>query len=306
MQTIQLSSDADLLDTSLREWPIPVQRQERIISYLWGKGSTYRKRHLRPYFEYYTEQCTIATQSYQGLLVVKTHQHIINIATRIQAGDSRSEVQQFVARSTWTEDQTSEKGIDASIDLTVRLLYMIDVGQLENAYSGREKRLWTHGNLQDFMRDTFSECTSLENDGTRLDKTFQVCNMIRIAGFQVEPTSNICDHLRFTDMSKTVEGDKETEKWYRKHNGPEELDPNIVRCGKISKQIEDYKYWHDRLIVLKREFDHSRPSNMTQWWNDRRDASQWYPLWVAISLTVLFGLVQSVEGALQVYKAYKP
>jgi hypothetical protein len=102
------------------------------------------------------------------------------------------------------------------------------------------------------------------------------------------------------------QGDKETERWYRKRNRLDELDSNILRCGKADKHIEDYKHWHDRLFILKNEFDESRPSTMTQWWNDRRDVSQWYPLWVAISLTILFGLVQSIEGALQVYKAYNP
>ncbi|KAJ5657644.1 uncharacterized protein N7484_001293 [Penicillium longicatenatum] len=102
------------------------------------------------------------------------------------------------------------------------------------------------------------------------------------------------------------QGDKETEKWYRRQDGPEELDENVLQCGKMDKPIGDYKYWHHRLVILKSEFDNSRPSNLKQWWNDRRDVSQWYPLWVAISLTVLFGLVQSIEGALQVYKAYNP
>jgi hypothetical protein len=82
---------------------------------------------------------------------------------------------------------------------------MLDVGHLENAFSGREKRLWTEGNVQDFMREAFSESTSIESDGAKLDRAFKICNMVRIAGFQVEPTSNICDHLRFRDMNKTVE-----------------------------------------------------------------------------------------------------
>ncbi|GFF97339.1 conserved hypothetical protein [Aspergillus lentulus] len=218
---------------------------------------------------------------------------------------------------------------------------MLDVGEFENAYSGRKKLLWAQGSLQDFVRETLSEAVSLENNGTKLDGAFKVCNMVRIAGFHVEPTSNLCNHLRLTDVNKTVEifhhasfltahrhnsifppglvdetlatlallfpqGDKETEKWYKKQDGPEELDENILRCGKVDRQIRDYKYWHDRLMILKTEFDESRPSTIRQWWNDRRDVGQWYSLWVAISLTVLFGLVQSIEGALQVYKAYNP
>jgi hypothetical protein len=39
-------------------------------------------------------------------------------------------------------------------------------------------------------------------------------------------------------------------------------------------------------------------------------AIQWFNFWFAVALlvglTVFFGLVQSIEGALQVYKAYHP
>jgi hypothetical protein len=103
-----------------------------------------------------------------------------------------------------------------------------------------------------------------------------------------------------------LQGDKETIRWYKKQNEHDELDENVLRCGSAIRRIGEYSYWHDRLVIIKTEFDESRPSTIKQWWNDRRDGSQWYPLWVAISLTVLFGLVQSIEGALQVYKAYNP
>jgi hypothetical protein len=37
---------------------------------------------------------------------------------------------------------------------------------------------------------------------------------------------------------------------------------------------------------------------------------QWYNFWLAVALivgmTFFFGVIQSVEGAMQVYKAYRP
>ncbi|CAI7585940.1 unnamed protein product [Penicillium glandicola] len=342
MQTVQPSSSPGPLDASFLESNIPTERQEKIVSCLWGTGNKYQKQNLHPYFQYYTEQCRTAFLCHGSGLVIRTHQHIIDIAAHIQGGYSRSEVKKYVQQCQWTSDSTSENGINASIDLTVRLLCMLDVGEFENAYSGRKKLLWAQGLLQDFVQETLSEDTSLDNDGIKLDGIFKVCNMVRIAGFQVEPTSNLCDHLRFRDLNKTIEvfhhasflmahrknsifppglvdetlatlallfprGDKETERWYKKQDGPEELDKNILRCGEVvNRSIGDYKHWHDRLIILKSEFDETRPSNIMQWWNDRRDVSQWYALWAVISLTVLFGLVQSIEGGLQVYKAYHP
>jgi hypothetical protein len=71
--------------------------------------------------------------------------------------------------------------------------------------------------------------------------------------------------------------------------------------------MDNFDYWHDRLVILKQVFDEAEPSNIRQWWNDRRKRVQWYTFWVAalvLGLTVFFGVIQSVEGALQVYVSY--
>jgi hypothetical protein len=83
----------------------------------------------------------------------------------------------------------------------------------------------------------------------------------------------------------------------------------VLKCSQLRDhylQIDVYKYWHDRLVILKEAFDESQLSTVSQLWNDRRDSAKWYTLWVAIGLTLFFGLVQSIEGAIQVYKAYHP
>ena len=61
--------------------------------------------------------------------------------------------------------------------------------------------------------------------------------------------------------------------------------------------------------MLKQEFDMAEPSTVAQWWNDRRNRVVWATFWVAamvLFLTVFFGCIQSIEGGLQVYKAYHP
>jgi hypothetical protein len=89
------------------------------------------------------------------------------------------------------------------------------------------------------------------------------------------------------------------------------LDPAIARCGNLraqNRRFEHFSFWHDRLVILKQAFDESSPRGLRQWWNDRRNSVQWYTFWVAILvfvMTVFFGLVQSVEGALQVYLSWK-
>lgn len=59
--------------------------------------------------------------------------------------------------------------------------------------------------------------------------------------------------------------------------------------------------------MLKHVFDDAEPNTMSQWWYDRRKGPQWYTFWIAVVvlvLTIFFGVVQSVEGALQVYLTY--
>jgi hypothetical protein len=61
--------------------------------------------------------------------------------------------------------------------------------------------------------------------------------------------------------------------------------------------------------LLKQTYDDSTPTNLAQWWLDRRNGPQWYTFWVAILvlvITTFLGLVQCVESAIQVYKAYYP
>lgn len=108
--------------------------------------------------------------------------------------------------------------------------------------------------------------------------------------------------------------DRETRKWLQlqsKHSY-DGIDQQLQKCGYLrveERQKNNFYFWHDRLIILKQAYDESRPTTISQWWLDRRNSVQWYTFWIAIVvllLTFFFGLVQSIEGALQVYKAYHP
>lgn len=90
------------------------------------------------------------------------------------------------------------------------------------------------------------------------------------------------------------------------------IDPELMKCGSLraeARQVKRFYYWRDRLIVLKQVFDDAEPKTLSQWWYDRRKRVQWSTFWVAmlvLLLTVFFGMVQSIEGGLQAYKAYHP
>jgi len=105
-------------------------------------------------------------------------------------------------------------------------------------------------------------------------------------------------------------------RWFRqkrlRESSERVLDARLAHCGNLQmeeRQIEHFTYWRDRLVVLKQAYDDATPRTISQWWYDRRNGVQWYTFWVAITvlfLTTFLGLVQCVESALQVYKAYMP
>jgi hypothetical protein len=74
------------------------------------------------------------------------------------------------------------------------------------------------------------------------------------------------------------------------------------------RQIERFIFWRDRLVILKQAYDDATPKTISQWWHDRRNSVQWYTFWVAVLVFVVttsLGVIQCIEGALQVYMSYK-
>jgi hypothetical protein len=110
--------------------------------------------------------------------------------------------------------------------------------------------------------------------------------------------------------------DKRTQKWLKSEQSSSKgttcIDTELLNCDRLrpeARRMENFEFWRDRLIILKERFDEPRPTSIKHFWYDRRNKVLWYTFWIAVlilGLTVFFGLVQSIEGAMQVYKAYHP
>ncbi|KAI0874169.1 hypothetical protein GGS24DRAFT_490192 [Hypoxylon argillaceum] len=220
---------------------------------------------------------------------------------------------------------------------------MMDIGVFDNAYTGRGNVTWTTGTLADFLKrmGLFDARPVIPCLGVKLEASFHVYNIEHIAGLKVQLTTNLHDHLLLREDIRTVfifhhaaflqshksssvfpsgfveetlktlallfpKGSRQVGKWYKKKDRMEELDFAVLTVSHPGRCIDEYKYWRDRLVTLKEAFDDSQPRSFGQWWHDRRDATQWYAVWIAVFFTVFFGLVQSVVGILQLYKAYYP
>jgi hypothetical protein len=91
--------------------------------------------------------------------------------------------------------------------------------------------------------------------------------------------------------------------WLRDEIDSVGLDPEIMYRETANRSKGEYLYWRERLLVILDAFERTKPSNLSQWWYDRRDMGQWWTFWLVITgicLTVLFGFIQSVTGILQV------
>jgi hypothetical protein len=74
-----------------------------------------------------------------------------------------------------------------------------------------------------------------------------------------------------------------------------------------SLELENYPIWGDRLAAIQRRYDAARPRYIEQWYYDRRNRDQWATLWIAVIiffLTVIFGVISSITGIMQVYAAW--
>jgi hypothetical protein len=76
----------------------------------------------------------------------------------------------------------------------------------------------------------------------------------------------------------------------------------------VTRDLKDYPVWRYRLAEVQKRYNATRPGSARQWWFDRRNKPQWATFWVAVMvfiLTVVFGLVASVTGIMQVYASFR-
>ena len=71
--------------------------------------------------------------------------------------------------------------------------------------------------------------------------------------------------------------------------------------------LQEFDHWRDRVKELY-DIYKSPPLDWAQLWADQRNPLQWYTFWLAVMifvLTVGFGIITAVTGAMQTYFAYK-
>ena len=211
----------------------------------------------------------------------------------------------------WVDDNTSLKAVLAkhfitSSNVSGNTKFDEDFTAFNlQRLAGLEIR-WTD-NLADHLR-------LIENDRTLC--IFHHATFLRHENSNIYPEGLIQETLRTLNLL-FPRNDSSTQKWLRtsysssKHT-TSPPDSALLHCDRMmsdDRRAANFTFWRDELLTLKDKFDQPRPTSMAQFWYDRRNKVQWYTFWIAVlvlCLTIFFGVVQSVEGALQVYKAYHP
>ncbi|KAL8715187.1 MAG: hypothetical protein Q9220_001145 [cf. Caloplaca sp. 1 TL-2023] len=200
-------------------------------------------------------------------------------------------------------------------------------------------------NPPSFFAHVFPPPSSM--DSVKLPQSFTAANLESISGIHIRWTDNLADHLLLRDddtklmlfhhvsaleimnrstpyfsqqlMSETIRTIAllvppslgEASPWFRREQRRHQLDAQAGRCDRLNssdRQIDNFYFWRERLVLLKRTYDEAEPNSLSQlWWDDRRK-TQWFTFWVAVLvfiMTVFFGILQSAASIVQAWASVK-
>ena len=233
------------------------------------------------------------------------------------------------------------------LDLTASVCSLTSIGKFPGDISYDEPVEWENGKaLHTVISSVFSPSETRET--VKLPQSFTAANLEKIAGIQVRWTNNLADHLLLRDddtkvmiyhqvsalqlhkysQTSVISPDLadetirsisllvppvlgELNPWFRKEQQKHNLDAQAGLCDRLNssdRQINNFPFWRDRLVLLKRTYDETEPKTLAQLWWDDRKKTQWFTFWVAVLvfiMTVFFGVIQSVASIVQAWASVK-
>jgi hypothetical protein len=190
----------DSIENSVLSQEITSSTKSKILQSLWSLDvesvDPQKSKNYTPYFAYYTKQCNTAFHDNGRHLTARTHKDILDIAEQIKSGKSRDEIRNWLKSTLPAPGCPTAEMIDGSIDLTARLLLMMDIGDLKFGFCSQAQLLWIAGSLEDWLHEYSEEPQTLFHDHVKLEMIFNARNLVRIAGFDIQWTDNLADHLR--------------------------------------------------------------------------------------------------------------
>jgi hypothetical protein len=189
--------------------PLTLDQERELIQNIWPRlqNSPLPNEDVkgwRAYFQHYVAEIKSAIESDGGAnTTVRTHQDIVAICRDLDKGISKQEIKQKLFRldTKGRSDAEKEKMAEGSVNLVVRLLFMIDIGHIAgNHIPSHPYVQWTDDklNIGTVLEAHFQK--SKEDAGKiKFDSKFSAYNLERLAGIKIVWTNNIADHLRLVE-----------------------------------------------------------------------------------------------------------
>ena len=102
--------------------------------------------------------------------------------------------------------------------------------------------------------------------------------------------------------------DSESSKRIRRLAKRQLVDLEAYAAKPAPLHLDSYPVWRHRLGEVQRRYDMAKPGILKQWYHDRRNKPERVTFWTAIVviiLTLIFGLISSITGILQVVAAWQ-
>ena len=120
------------------------------------------------------------------------------------------------------------------------------------------------------------------------------------------PEGSLDETIRTLDLLFPFGDDRTKE--YLEHEGQLFYGLSLPRHSQsVSADLNDFRYWQDRLTVLYDVLDRP-PSRFCGMWTDRRNRMQWWTFWLAVffsPLTLVFGVAGLILGFKQLRLSQK-
>ena len=244
---------------------------------------------------------------------------------------------------TWDDSMVGEYLAPSLIDLAVDVWSMLSIAKFPGDISYDEPIPWEDDvTLTDLVHKCFPLYPF--SDIVKMPQAFTAAHLEKIGGIQVVWTSNLADHLLLKEddtklmlfhqvsilrLHRNLPNDilpegladetirtisllmppvlGESNLWFRQQRKMHKIDTEAGNCDRLNssqRQIKNFLFWRDRLVLLKRTFDDAEPRNLSQLWWDDRKKTQWFTFWVAVLvfvLTLFFGIIQSVASIVQAW-----
>ena len=104
------------------------------------------------------------------------------------------------------------------------------------------------------------------------------------------------------------ETSKRTRRIERKNHVDLEAAIHSLITSDARLDLRTYPYWQEHLREICKVYEEAQPKSLRQWWFDRRNRFNWATLWAAIvvfCLTLIFGVISSITGIMQVYASFR-